>query len=230
MQQDLESRIEYVVQAALANRMDEIQQELTALLRAECAALVESQIEEHRAAAHTARGETVESLGEGVRRIRSVESVTGIAEALVETAAGFAGRCALFIHKGERLLGFRMSGQDEGQGEEQSSFESLEVPLVSATALTHAVETRHAVIAGGNPADLSQDVVRLFGLTEEDRAHLFPIVLRDKVLAVLYADGGKTGRPVEPAAIEILTSVAEAWLEAVGTRKKPVVEREEAAV
>ena len=231
MQQDLESRIESVVQAALANRLDEIRQDLTDLLKAECGALVESRIEEHEAAtARRSRRETAESLAEGVRRIRSAESVSGIAVALVETAAGFAGRCALFIHKGERLLGFRMSGQDEGQDEEQSSFESLEVPLVGAAALAHAVETRDAVVAGGNSGDLSEDVVHLFGLTADDRVHLFPIVLRDKVLAVLYADGGNTGRDVEQAAIEILTSVAEAWLEAVGTRKKPVLEREEAAV
>ena len=241
MQQDIESRIESVVQAALANRLDEIRQELTELLRAECGALVESRIEEHEAAtAQTARRETAESLAEGVRRIRSAESVTGIAGALVETAAEFAGRCALFIHKGERLLGFRMSGQeegqgdegqgDEGQGEEQSSFESMEVPLAGAAALAHAVETRDAVVAGGNPGELSEDVVHLFGLTADDRVHLFPIVLRDKVLAVLYADAGNSGRDVERAAIEILTSVAEAWLEAVGTRKKPVLAREEAAV
>ena len=104
------------------------------------------------------------------------------------------------------------------------------MPLVDAAALAHAVETRDAVVAGGSPGDLSDDVVALFGLKADDRVYLFPIVLRDKVLAVLYADGGESGLDVERAAIETLTSVTEAWLEAVGTRKKPAVERQEAAV
>ena len=227
MQQDLESKIQSVVESALASRMGEIQRELTDRLRDECGAVVQAQIEEREAeSAREARRQTAESLGEGVQRIRSEDSVTGIAEALVDTAAGFAGRCALFIHKGERLLGFRMSGG----GEDRSSFESVEVPLIDAAALAHAIETRDAVVAGGNPGDLSEDVVKLFDLKADDRVYLFPIVLRDKVLAVLCADRGESGPDVERAAIEILASVTEAWLEAVGTRKKPVAEPQEATV
>ncbi len=227
MQQDLESRIQSVVEYVLTGRMDEMRRELTERLRDECETVVQAQLDEHGSeSGREARRQTAENLADGVRRIRVEDSVTGIAGALVDTAAGFAGRCALFIHKGDRLLGFRMSGG----GEERSSFESVEVPLVDAAALAHAVETRDAVVAGGNPSDLSEDVVALFGLKADDRVYLFPIVLRDKVLAVLYADGGESGRDVERAAIETLTSVTEAWLEAVGTRKKPAVERQEAAV
>ena len=227
MQQDLESKVRAVVESALSSRIEEIQHDLTSRLRDECGAIVQAQLEEHGTEfAREAQHRTAENLAQGVHRIRSEDSVTGIAVALVETAAGFAGRCALFIHKSKRLLGFRMAGG----GEERSSFESVEVPLADAAALAHAIETRDAVVTGGNPGDLSPDIVGLFGLTADDRAHLFPIVLRDKVLAVLYADGGKAGDEVERAAIEILTSVAEAWLEAVGTRKKPVYEPQEATV
>ena len=227
MQQDLESRIQSVVEYALTGRMDEMRRELTERLKDECETVVQAQLDERGSeSAREARRQTAESLADGVRRIRVEDTVTGIAGALVDTAAEFAGRCALFIHKGDRLLGFRMSGG----GEERSSFESVEVPLVDAAALAHAVETRDAVVAGGNPGDLSEDVVTLFKLKADDRVYLFPIVLRDKVLAVLYADGGESGLDVERAAIETLTSVTEAWLEAVGTRKKPAVERQEAAV
>ena len=228
MQQDLEARIQSVVEAVLADGMEGIRRELADRLRSDFDAFVDTRLRESTSqAAEKARRETAEALADGVRRIRSEQSVTAIAVALVETAAGFAERCAMFIHKGERLLGFRLSGP--GAGEKQASFEILEVPLPSATAVAHAIETRDTVVAGGAPGDLSDDVVRLFGLAPEDRVHLFPIVLRDKVLAVLYADGGESGREVERPAIETLRSVAEAWLEAVGTRKRPVSQPEEAA-
>ena len=49
MQQDLESRIQSVVESALASRMGEIQRELTDRLRDECGAVVQAQIEEREA-------------------------------------------------------------------------------------------------------------------------------------------------------------------------------------
>jgi hypothetical protein len=39
-------------------------------------------------------------------------------------------------------------------------------------------------------------------------------------LALLYADGGEKKAEVQTAALQVLTTVTEAWLEAVGTRKK----------
>ena len=120
MQQDLESRIQSVVEYALTGRMDEMRRELTERLKDECETVVQAQLDERGSeSAREARRQTAESLADGVRRIRVEDTVAGIAGALVDTAAEFAGRCALFIHKGDQLLGFRMSGG----GEERSSFE-----------------------------------------------------------------------------------------------------------
>ena len=69
----------------------------------------------------------------------------------------------------------------------------------------------------------------VLGTSADDRVHLFPIVLRDRVLAVLLVDGDEE-RTVEQPAIEVLVSLAEAWLEAVGTRKKSVPQAEEAMI
>jgi hypothetical protein len=229
MQADLEEKIRASVGGAVDAKMDDIRREISERVQAECAGLIDSQLEAARsAAAVKARAETVEILSEAVHRIRSEESVSGIALALVESASRFAGRCALFIHKDEGLLAFRVAGDTDS--EKQSAFESLKVPLGNARALAHAVETRDAVVSGGSANELSQEVVDLFALRSEDRIHLFPVVLREKVLAVLSADPAAAGHEVERPAIETLVSLAEAWLEAVGTRKKPVPQAEEAAV
>ena len=50
--------------------------------------------------------------------------------------------------------------------------------------------------------------------------HLIPVILRDRVLALLFADSGENKIEVQSAALEVLTTITEAWLEAVGTRKK----------
>jgi hypothetical protein len=163
-----------------------------------------------------------------VRLIRAESSVTSIAQALVDAAASFAGRAGLFILREGRLLGFRVWGA-EGP-EAQQRFERIDLALSAAAAIARAAQSRDRVVAGGNADDLSPQVVDLFGLKPEDRVHLFPLVLRDQVLAVLYADAGPQAKPLETAAIEVLACVAEAWIEAVGSRKKAAPVREETTV
>ena len=174
-----------------------------------------------------ARASAAESLLEALRRIRLEQSVTGIAVALVEAARVFARRTALFIHKGDRLLGFRLMGTDDE--ERRKAIQALEIPLVDAPGPAHAVETRDTVVCGGGTGELGAPLAEILGTDAEHRVHLFPIILRDRVLAVLLADGDNE-KSVEQPAIEVLVSLAEAWLEAVGTRKKPLSEPEEAAV
>lgn len=67
------------------------------------------------------------------------------------------------------------------------------------------------------------EVSALLELSSEDRVLLLPVALRDKVLAVLYLDPrGPDGeqRPIQISAIEILVALTEAWIEAVGNRRK----------
>ena len=154
--------------------------------------------------------------------------MTGIAVALVEAAGHFARRTALFIQKENRLLGFRLTGADDKK--QQRAFEQLEIPLADAAGLAKAVETRDTVVCRGGPGQLGTPLATILGTAgDEDRVHLFPIVLRDRVLAVLLADRDEQN-PVEQPAIEVLVSVSEAWIEAVGTRKKTAPQPEKAAV
>lgn len=179
--------------------------------------LLESQLEQAR---KEALQTTAQAFAESSVRIRREESVTGIATALVEGAARFCGRSALFIHRGDQLLGFRVAG--ERDSEKQLAFQRLSIGVRDASAAAHAIHSLDAVVVEANPGELSQPVVDLFGLTPEQRVHLLPVSLRDKVLAIVYCDdcGEEGERPVLVPAIETLISLAEAWIEAVGTRRK----------
>ncbi len=188
------------------------------------AALAEQVSAEREAAVVKARRETVEamarSFAEAAARIRAEDSVTGIATALVEGVSRFCGRAALFIHRGDQLLGFRVSGEPDN--EKQTAFQSLSIGVRDAAAAARAVESLAPVVTLGSAAELSQPVVALFGLNEEDRVHLMPVSLRDRVLAIIYCDSnGPDGDTavLEPA-VATLISLAEAWIEAVGTRRK----------
>lgn len=208
--------------------IEQLRRDLESQIAAKRTEWVEAGVGEQRKTIERgARAGAAESLLEAMRRIREEKSVTGIAVALVEAAGGFARRTALFIQKGDRLLGFRLMGANDA--DRQQALEQLEIPIVEASGLAHAIETSDTVVCGGGPGELGARLAEILGTSAEDRVHLFPIVLRDRVLAVLLADGDEES-PVEQPAIEVLVSLAEAWLEAVGTRKKPVPQAEEALV
>lgn len=187
-------------------------------LRAQCAEAAEEAARSERERSASESGAAVaEALHESVRRIRREDSVTGIASALVDGAAGFCGRSALLIHKGDQLLGFRAAGAvDE---ETSSKLARLSFGADEATALAHTLSSLDSTVTHGDAGALSAGLVELLELRPDDSVSLFPIVLRDRALAVLYCDG-RDDRPVVTPAIETLVAMAEAWIEAVGTRRK----------
>lgn len=207
---------------------EQFRREVASQLEASHAAWLEARLRKERGEIEkAARTRASESLLEALQQIRLEQSVTGIAVALVEAAGRYARRTALFIQKQDRLLGFRLTGADDK--EQQQALERLEIPLADAVGPAHAVETRDTVVCGGGSGELGEPLATILGTTGEDRAHLFPIVLRDRVLALLLADGDERNT-VEQPAIEVLVSVSEAWIEAVGTRKRTAPQPEEAAV
>lgn len=222
MSADLQSTITRALEDELKGKLDTLItdaiRQASEQLQGQCAEAVETAVRE---AGAQAAGESVkavaEALHESVRRIRQEDSVTGIASALVDGAAGFCGRAALLIHKGDQLLGFRMAGAADD--EVSSKLARLSFPAEDASGFAHALSSLDSTVTRGTASDLSPGMVELLELNEEDSVALFPIVLRDRALAVLYCDG-RDDKPVDTPAVEILVSMAEAWIEAVGTRRK----------
>jgi hypothetical protein len=219
MSNEIEEKIQAAIDAAFGEKIELARQELTTQLKSECSAQLDAAVALARdeAARFSAR-HVAQTLAESGRRIRSKESVTDIAIELVETAKQFCTRCALFIQKGNGLLGFRAQGFSDSQI--GTALQQLEVPLSKGSALSQAVATRERVEVGGGEREISPEIAGLFGLNGDSRIVLIPVILRDRVLALLYADGGDQNVEVQTAALEVLTTVTEAWLEAVGTRKK----------
>jgi hypothetical protein len=61
--------------------------------------------------------------------------------------------------------------------------------------------------------------VELFGGPENEQVLVLPLVLKDKVAALLYADGGTDGMLDAPS-LELLVMATSAWLEVTSLRKQ----------
>jgi hypothetical protein len=149
-----------------------------------------------------ARREFADQLNQAVRRIRQAADPGELGATLLDAAGAMASGAAWFRITGEDARGERIRGVPEEAAE---AFRTLEIPLSSAAALASAVESRDPVIAATTPREVSEDLAKLLGHSPEGRASIFPLVLRDRVPALLYAWGS-----VQGPAVELLTQVAAA--------------------
>jgi hypothetical protein len=228
MHEELESRIQAVLEAAFEQTLNRVRSELPEHLQNAGRSAVEEALREAREAAiRRARQETGEALRDAVLLIRQAGSVTAVVAALVEAAARFSGRAALLIHKQGRLLGFRVAGSFPD--ESRSAWEDFEISLAEAPALQRVAESRQILTSELSKDELSPALAEFLRSENASLFHVFPVLLRDQVLGILLA-AGSAGRPdVDQAAIQLLTLAAEAWVEAVGSRRREPLGRRAAA-
>jgi hypothetical protein len=156
------------------------------------------------------RDECAGELNQAVRRIRQAADTDEIGATLLDAAGAFATGAAWFRITGEAAIGERIRGVP---AEAAEAFHALEIPLSSAAALAGAVETREPVIAATTPREVSEHMAKLLDHVPEGRVWIFPVVVRERVPALLYAWGS-----VQGPALELLTQVAAAAWSAIPAR------------
>lgn len=154
----------------------------------------------------------LDGLASAIRRIREAEEPVAVLTELVEAAPLFCNRAALLLHRDGRVVGFRAAGS--GEHPDVDSMKELSLEYSAAPAIAHAVQSRDTVVTQSPADNLSAEVAQRFGYVDEQEVRLYPVVLRDTVVAVMLVDG----EPVREAAIEAMTLAAEAWIEALGSR------------
>jgi len=153
-----------------------------------------------------ARCELAAELNQAVRRLRQSATIQELAATLADSAAGFAGGAEVFFITDGVAKSLKMG---------------LDVPLASAAALAGAVESRDPVIALTTLGEVSGPLVERLKHSHDGRAHIYPIVVKDGVPALLYA-WGEPQRQVQGPALELVAQVAAAqW---VGLLPPPVKE------
>ena len=140
-----------------------------------------------------------------------------ILRALLDAGAGYASRIALFVVKAGAATGW----QGRGLGDDDSV---KDFPLdITAGPAAHAYQNR--IVTPANIAEMDRRFVKQFGGPENEQILILPLVLKDKVAALLYADGGPTSH-LDASSLEVLVVTASAWLEVTSLRKQAQAQRE----
>ena len=219
----IEGRLSSIKQE-ITSLQSQLNQSLTSLLDRQKDAQIEgsltSSISEHLRAAHdsgvelaaaeSAKAKASSDLAiikAAISEINEQRSQADILKTLVNRASSFAPRVAFFVIKGDQVSGWRARGFEGTIGDEAIQDISLSV---SADTVVGDAAKSLATWSGG-PGTHSEDHSLLNRLGEEQAQRIvaIPLVVRNKAVAVLYADSaGLADESVRLEALETLVQVA----------------------
>jgi hypothetical protein len=144
-------------------------------------------------------------LKQATQEIEAQQSQADVLKVLLQRAVRYADRVALFVTKNEQAIGWRMAKTDHSELE---MIGGVSLPLSAHTVVTRAARDRvTASGADGSDADYAMLLDQLGGAPSAVTA--IPLVVRGKVVAVLYADSPSTDvNAMNVDALELLTRVA----------------------
>jgi hypothetical protein len=204
MSKELQEIVERAVAQALERQLPKLQAEL-----------VKCVIAELPPPAAAAEGGTATAIPGGlvqaISGIHAGSTQKEILKALLDAGTSYASRIALFVVKGGAASGWQARGLAEDD-------QIKDFPLdMTAGPASHAYQNRIATPA--NIAEMDRRFVKQFGGPSNEQIVILPLVLKDKVAALLYADGGAENL-LDAGSLEVLVMATSAWLEVASLRKQ----------
>ena len=167
---------------------------------------------------------SMQVLRDAVESISRRESQREILSALIDSAAAFYPRVALFIVKGETLAGWAGLGF-LGEG----GFRSEQLAKVSLSATgTHLLAravSGHAAVRSG-PQGAGKEIQSALGGLPSGDACAAPVLVRGRPVAVLFGDTGTAAERGDPLGFEVLARMAGLAMERLSVpprRSRPAV-------
>jgi hypothetical protein len=204
--------VERAVAQVLAHQLPQLQAELVQRVLETLPASTESPVPSTGAAA----GDLVKAVG----AIHASTTQKEILRALLDGGSAHSARVALFVVKAGAATGWQSRGFAEDDAIKDFSLD------MNAGPVAHAYQNRVATPA--NAAEMDGRFVEQFGGPANEQVLVLPLVLKDKVAALLYADGGANGS-LDAASLELLVMATSAWLEVTSLRKQAHKDGGEAA-
>jgi hypothetical protein len=131
---------------------------------------------------------------------------------LLEGEARFAGRVALFVVKGNAISGWQGIGF-----EENDAIKTLSIQTGSGL-VGKAIQARNP--AAGTAQEFDAGFIRSMKPPADGQCLVLPLVVKDKVAAMIYADAGTVpGGTLDSSGLQALTRFAAIWLELAALRK-----------
>ena len=131
---------------------------------------------------------------------------------LLEGEARFAGRVALFVVKGNAISGWQGIGF-----EDNDAIKTLSIQTGSGL-VGKAIQARNP--AAGSAQEFDAGFVKSMKSPADGQCLVLPLVVKDKVAAMIYADAGTVpGGTLDSSGLQALTRFAAIWLELAALRK-----------
>jgi hypothetical protein len=221
--QDLRQELGHV-EAGVRNRLEP---ELRTQMESEIRQQLESEFEQRMSSAkHSGADVALQQAGArlglldaALKEIALQNNQVDILTCYLDKAAQFASRAALFVVKSGNLVGWQARGFDGDFN--NASVKTLVFPADRENFLRKVADTRTAcnTATAGNPEVM--EVASRFGPLAPDAVCAIPLVVRDKTVAVLYADPGLVpNASVDGHSLEIVTTVVSLTVELSSARAK----------
>jgi hypothetical protein len=204
---EIQQIVERAVAQVLNTQLPQLQDQLVQRVMAELPASVAEGARADAPASSPAHGNLVPA----VASIHAGTTQKEILRALLDACSAHAARVALFVMKAGAAHGW----QCRGFGEDET-IKDFALDMHSGPA-AHAYQNR--VVTPANIAEMDRRFTQQFGGPTNEQVLLLPLVLKDKVAALLYADGGPDGS-LDSASLELLVLATSAWLEVTSLRKQ----------
>jgi hypothetical protein len=139
---------------------------------------------------------------------------------LVQEASHFAPRVALFILKGGNCIGWHGLGFDQSPGFSNEALKRISVPSNADTVFRAVMTSRQRFLGESSAHRDNVQLLSRIGTVLPTNIFAMPLILRDKVAGVVYADSGDSREPLRGVeAIEILVVYASRILDLMNATK-----------
>src|SRR5580658_1439012 len=214
-QNDKQNELRHVVEHAVAQAL----QAQTPQLQTQIVQQVLDAMPAPAAEAAAPTRENSSGLVHAVSSIHAGSTQKEILRALLEAGSAYCSRIALFVVKAGAASGW----QARGFGDDETI---KDFPLdLNAGPVAHTYQNR--VATPGNIAEMGAQFGEQFGRPANEQVLVLPLALKEKVAALVYADGGDSGE-MDPNALELLVIATSAWLEVISLRKQAAVKEDSA--
>jgi hypothetical protein len=152
------------------------------------------------------------TLQKAILAIQSGTNQKEILRALLDNTVLYSGRAALFVIKAGAATGW--------QGTSFSNHEAIKdfALDVNSGLAARVMQSRNA--ESGSASEIDPKFIAKFGAAADRHAIVLPLLLKDKISALVYADAGTAGGFLDTAALDVLVRATSAWLEVISQRKQ----------
>jgi hypothetical protein len=201
---EVEQIVERAVSEVLDHHVPRIREEL-----------VRRVLEELPQAAEASGDAGAANLLKAISAIHAGATQREILRALLDNTVRYSGRGALFVIKAGAATGW------QGRGFTESGEDTIKDFGLDVTVGAPEQALRSRLPFSGSNSDIDPAFISRFGAPADGQLLILPLVLKEKVAALVYADAGvESGSRMDTAALELLVRVTSAWLEVASLRKQ----------